>query len=172
MLIAKSLLRDLGCAFGPYGTNCIITKWSVFSNPITYISMYKSMFVTVWHECQYTTKLHVYVSNRMILMVWREWQHMFPYSIHTKYQTWLPGTGKKSNKSTVVIQKPYQSQPAVHMCSGCLAYSALGQESIKTGEGGGRACNCTSRLWSGRNGKLMPKYTFHSNCEVFKWVAS
>ena len=34
----------------------------------------------------------------------------------------------------------------------------LMQERIKTG---GRACNCTTWLWSGRNDRLVPKYTFH-----------
>ena len=47
------------------------------------------------------------------------------------------------------------------------------QERIKRG---GRACNCTSWLWSRRKCSFMPKYTFHSRpqtyCEVFKWMLS
>ena len=43
------------------------------------------------------------------------------------------------------------------------------QERIKGG--GGRACNCTSWLWSGRNGRLVRKFS-QSNCKVFKWVAN
>ena len=43
MLIAKSRLSDLGSALGPY---CIITKWSVFSDPVD---------VCGAHEC--TTEL-------------------------------------------------------------------------------------------------------------------
>ena len=40
---------------------------------------------------------------------------------------------------------------------------AWNQERIKTGGGGGgRTCNCTTWLWSGWNGRLVPKYTFHS----------
>ena len=36
MLMAKSLLRDLGSALGPYCTNCVSTKWYGFRNAVTY----------------------------------------------------------------------------------------------------------------------------------------
>ena len=40
MLIAKSLLRDICSYLGPYCTNCIGAKWSVFSDTVTYIVLH------------------------------------------------------------------------------------------------------------------------------------
>ena len=44
-----------------------------------------------------------------------------------------------------------------------LPRNTYGSWDYKGGGGGGdRACNCTSWMWSGRNDRFVPKYTFHS----------
>ena len=46
----KSLLRDLCSALGPYCTNCIGAKWSVFSDACT-VTKIGAMTYTMYNQC-------------------------------------------------------------------------------------------------------------------------
>ena len=62
MLIAKSLLRDLCSALGPYCTNCIGAKLSVFSDTDAYIDIFYLHVVEVergTNSLHRPLKLHV-----------------------------------------------------------------------------------------------------------------